>query len=150
MYSKEETAKLKQQFWTSFGKYMKPVPGAANEPVNWLNYKTGIRNIYFRMDADKQEARVGIEIRHPQEADRLHYYNQLLDLKKILQQSADFNWQWQPIIQDEYGQAYCAITLSLTGVNVLNQADWPAIIAFLKPRIIGLDAFWQLVKEGFE
>jgi hypothetical protein len=93
---------------------------------------------------------VGIEIRHPQEADRLHYYNQLLDLKKILQQSADFNWQWQPIIQDEYGQAYCAITLSLTGVNVLNQADWPAIIAFLKPRIIGLDAFWQLVKEGFE
>jgi len=28
--------------------------------------------------------------------------------------------------------------------------DWPAMISFLKPRVIALDQFWNLVKEEFE
>jgi hypothetical protein len=29
----------------------------------------------------------------------------------------------------------------------MNEADWPVIISFLKPRIIGLDEFWGIAKE---
>jgi hypothetical protein len=35
---------------------MKPVPSASGQPVNWINYKTGIRNIHFKMDADNTSA----------------------------------------------------------------------------------------------
>jgi hypothetical protein len=32
----------------------------------------------------------------------------------------------------------------------MNEEYWPEIISFLKPRIIGLDDFWDRVKPGFE
>ena len=65
MYSKDEVSKLKTQFWTSFGQYMKPVPGASGLPANWINYKTGIRHIHFKMDADNTRAVITIEISSP-------------------------------------------------------------------------------------
>jgi hypothetical protein len=149
MYSKEQVSKLKAQFWTSFGQYMKPVPGASGEPVNWINYKTGIRHIYFKMDADSKRASIAIDICHPQEEERLHYYNQFLSLKKLLASATAFDWQWNETVEKDQ-RTISSISQQLDNVNILNQADWPAIISFLKPRIIALDAFWELVKDGFE
>ncbi len=62
MYSQAEVSYIKQKFWTSFGMYMAPVPSATLEKVNWVNYKTGIKGISFKMDADKDTASVIIEI----------------------------------------------------------------------------------------
>ncbi len=149
MYSNEQISKLKTQFWTSFGQYMKPVPGASGIPVNWINYKTGIRHIHFKMDADNTKAVIAIEIPHPNNEERLHYYNQFLSLKNLLTTTTTFNWQWNETVQTEH-RTISSISLQLDGVNILDQADWPAIISFLKSRIIALDAFWDLVKEGFE
>jgi hypothetical protein len=149
MYSKDQKSKLKTQFWTNFGQYMKPVPGASGLPVNWINYKTGIRNIHFKMDANNTKAIIAIEISHPKVEERLQYYNQFVSLKKILASTTTFNWQWSETCETDH-KTICSISLQLNDVNILNQADWPDIISFLKPRIIALDAFWELVKDGFE
>ncbi len=149
MYSKEQASKLKTQFWTTFGQYMKPVPGASVLPVNWINYKTGIRYIHFKMDADNTKAVIAIEISHPKEEERLHYYHQFELLKKVLASTTTFNWQWQETLQTDH-KTISSISLQLDGVNILDQSAWPAIISFLKPRIIALDAFWDMVKDGFE
>ncbi len=149
MYSKDQISKLKTQFWTSFGQYMKPVPGASGEPVNWINYKTGIPHIHFKMDADNTKAVIAIEITHPQEAERLRYYNQFLSLKKILTETTAFNWQWNEALQTDH-KTISSISQQLDEVNILNESDWPAIISFLKPRIIALDLFWDTAKDGFE
>ena len=69
MYSKEESARLRQQFWISFGQYMKPVPSASGSTVNWTNYKTGVKNIFFKMDVDKKTC----FYRHPAFAPRSRY-----------------------------------------------------------------------------
>ena len=148
MYSKDEVSKLKTQFWTSFGQYMKPVPGASGLPVNWINYKTGIRHIHFKMDADNTKANITIEISSPKEEERLQYYNQFVSLKNLLA-STTFNWQWNETFQTNH-KTISSISLQLNKVNILNQSDWPAIISFLKPRIIALDQFWNMVKDGFE
>ena len=129
---------------------MKPVPGASGEAVNWLNYKTGVRNIFFRMDADQQSAHVGIELQHAMEAKRIHYYNHFVALKNLLEQTTGNKWQWQAAVLDENGQPISRISQSLNSVNILEESDWPAIIAFFKQRIIALDAFWETVKDGFE
>jgi hypothetical protein len=149
MYSKEQVATLKAQFWTSFGQYMKPVPSASGLPVNWINYKTGIRNIHFKMDAGTTKAVIAIELSHPNAAERLQYYEQFVALKKVLESTAKFSWQWNEILQTDH-KTISSISQQLDGVNVLNQSDWPTIISFLKPRIIALDAFWDMVKDGFE
>jgi Domain of unknown function (DUF4268) len=149
MYTKEEASKVKAQFWTSFGQYMKPIPGAAGLPVNWINYKTGIRQIRFKMDADDKKTTIAIEIDHPQEEQRLRYYNQFLSLKNLLESTTGFTWQWNETLQAEH-KIISSISQQLDDVKVLNQSNWPAIISFLKTRIIALDAFWELVKDGFE
>ena len=150
MYTIKQVSKQRKKFWTIFGQYMKPVPGATGEAVNWLNYKTGVRNIFFRMDADSQNASVGIEIQHLMDTERLHYYNHFVALKKLLEQNTGNEWQWYAAVIDENGQTISSIKQVLNNVSVLNEADWPAIIAFLKPRITALDAFWEKVKDGFE
>ena len=149
MYSKEQSSKLKTQFWTSFGQYMKPVPSASGLTVNWINYKTGIRNIHFKMDADNTRAFIAIEISHPKEEERLQYYNQFVSLKNLLASTTTFNWQWNETLQTNH-KTISSISQQLDDVNILNQSDWPAIISFLKPRMIALDAFWDMVKDGFE
>ena len=63
--------------------------------------------------------------------------------------TTEFNWQWNETVETDH-KTISSISQQLDDVNILNQADWPTIISFLKPRIIALDAFWDLVKGGFE
>ena len=150
MYSRQEASRLRKQFWTSFGQYMRPVMGAGGEPVNWLNYKTGIKHIYFRMDADTKGASIAIELRHTAMHLQQEFFEQFQQVKNILEQLVGEKWNWQLHITDEDGNRVSRIGTYLTNVNLFNNKDWPVIISFLKPRIIALDEFWSLVKEGFQ
>ena len=149
MYSKQEAGLIRKNFWTSFGQYMKPLPGAEGETVNWLNYKTGIKNIFFRMDADNKHAQIAIELAHPDPLQREHYYQQFEQLKSMLKEITGEEWYWEKDKADEQGKSYSSIGIQLKDVNIFDTNDWPAIISFLKPRIIALDKFWSLVKDGF-
>ena len=150
MYSKEETAKMKTAFWTQFGQYMKPVPSSWKEKVNWLNYKTGIKDIYFRMDANTQSATIGIELRHADDDMRHLVFDHFTQLKKMLEATTGEVWQWQQDKENEMGYAISFIGIEIAGVNIMQKQGWSKIISFLKPRIIALDAFWGDVKDGVE
>ncbi|MBN8676116.1 MAG: DUF4268 domain-containing protein [Chitinophagales bacterium] len=150
MYSRQEASLIRKRFWTSFGQYMRPVKGAEGDTVNWLNYKTGIKHIYFRMDAGQQNASIAIELKHTDTALQQHYFEQLSQLRTILEQITGETWEWQLHTTDEDGNRISRISTSLTAVNIFKEADWPSIISFLKPRIMALDEFWMMVKEQFE
>ena len=129
---------------------MKPLPNANGDTINWLNYKTGIRHLYFRMDAENQSASVSIEIQHTDLELQEQYFEQLQQLKNILEEETGEEWQWQLHHQDEDGNIISRIITSTEKVNVFNTNDWPEIISFLKPRIMALDRFWNMVKDGFD
>ena len=150
MYSKSEASNIKKEFWTTFGLYMKPVKNAEHLTINWVNYKTGIRHIYFRMDADKRKATIAIEIKHPDAAGRALVYEQMESLKGYLKQVLGESWTWQPEFYDEDGTRASRIFMQLEGVSVFSKEHWPAIISFFKERIIQLDLFWNDVKTQFE
>jgi hypothetical protein len=150
VYSKQEIAQTRQRFWTSFGQYMRPVKGATGDTINWLNYKTGVRHIYFRMDVTTTSASIGIELQHPDEAVRLGYFNQFQALRSMLESSASETWDWSPVFEDENGEIISRIGKTIDGVNIFRESDWPEIISFLKPRIIALDQFWSEVRDVFE
>jgi hypothetical protein len=102
------------------------------------------------MDADNKKARIAIELHHPDPFLRSRYYAQLEQVRSLLHRETGEQWQWQSSITDEDGKEVSRIGICLAGVNIFNRNDWPAIISFLKPRILALDKFWNLVKEGFE
>ena len=150
MYSKAESSAIRTAFWIKFGQYMKPVPSASGFRVNWPNYKTGIRDIYFRMKTEQEFASIGIEISHKDEELQELYFMQFKELKNLLKNSLNEEWDWKLLTTNEVGQSISRIEKALPGVNVMEESDWPEIIAFLKPRIIALDEFWDNVKPGFE
>ncbi|MBV7533121.1 DUF4268 domain-containing protein [Chitinophaga sp. sic0106] len=151
MYSKQEVSTIKQAFWTAFGKYMKPILSADGETISWSNYKTGIPGVSFKLTADNKTASVTILI---SQADmQLHhlFYEQFELQKNMLEASLEErDWDWQFLVNDEYGKPVSYIRKELEGVSVLRQEDWPALITFFKSRIIALDDYWSSAKYGFE
>jgi hypothetical protein len=150
MYTKAQISKTKQEFWTAFGGYMKPVPTADDRYISWQNYKTGVKGIYFRMRAEREFASIGIEITHPDPEIQELFFGQFEQFQKLLEMETKEPWEWRLLKIDEFGKAISQIEKRLKNVNVMDQNDWPAIISFLKPRIIALDRFWSNVKYGFE
>lgn len=150
MYSKQETALIKKTFWTNFGMYMRPVRSASGESVNWLNYKTGIRHIFFRLDAAKDTASVAIELRHTDAVERADWMQKFVSVKNIFETAAGQHWKWENDYTDADGKIISRITRSIDNVNIFNKHDWPAMISFLKSGIIALDQFWSETKDLFE
>lgn len=150
MYTRSEASKIRTEFWISFGQYMKPVPNAQGRRTNWPNYRTGVKDIYFRMKAERDFTSVGIELGHSDTELQELFFDQFDQLKKILLASVGEEWDWKLHAKNEFGQTVTRIEKVLHGVNVMERADWPTIISFLKPRIIALDEFWDQVKPGFE
>lgn len=150
MYTQAEISAIRKKFWVAFGQYMKPVPNAQGRRINWPNYRTGVRDIYFRMKAERNFASVGIELGHSDPELQELYFDHFAQLKKILENSTQEKWNWKLLSLNEVGQPISRIEKVITGVNVLDEGSWPEIISFLKPRIIALDEFWDLVKPGFE
>lgn len=150
MYSKQEAAQLKQAFWTVFGQYMSPVLSAEGEPVNWINYKTGEKDIYFRMNAGNKYASIAITITHKDAGLQALYFEQFKQLKKLLYDVLQEEWIWLLNTTDEHGKLISIIYRQIDNVSVFKQSDWPHIISFLKARIIALDAFWCNAKYAFE
>lgn len=149
MYTKQEVSKQRQAFWTAFGQYMKPVLSADYEPVNWVNYKTGIPGIYFRMEAGHKHAAIAIEFTQPDLELQQASYDNLLGLKQILHETLGEEWQWLPFTEDEYGKTISRVATELHGVNIARQEDWPQLISFFKQRIMALDAFWSMARYSF-
>tara|TARA_B100000809_G_C14795129_1_gene408172 strand:- start:105 stop:539 length:435 start_codon:yes stop_codon:yes gene_type:complete len=76
MFSKDEAARLRKEFWTSFGKSF---------PRKWLLYNTKIKGFSFKFVADRKKAFVCLDIEHPEEIANELLYDQMISLKALLE-----------------------------------------------------------------
>lgn len=150
MYGKAEKSNIKKEFWTSFGAYMKPILNADGENINWINYKTGIKNIYFRADVNNREVKLSVELKHTSKDMRDKVFAKLLTLKNIFEEHVFGDWAWLNDTYDEDGTAMSKIFIAKRGVSIYDKNDWPQIISFLKQHFISLDLFWCIVKPHFK
>jgi len=150
MYSKDQASQIKQTFWTTFGQYIAPQPSADGLKINWINYKTGIKYVSFRMQAENRLATIAIEISHPDTGIQELYFEQFKELKLVLANALQEDWDWELHDQDDYGKTVSRIFKQLNNVSMFNRDDWPALISFFKPRIIALDEFWTDAKYSFD
>ena len=150
MYNRAEATQLRQAFWTTLGQYMAPVLSAEGMPANWINYKTGLKNVCFRMHADTQRATIGIELTMPDAGIRALFFEQFEEMKTLLHETMGETWTWEPAARDANGQPLSRIYTALAPANLFSRDDWPALISFFKPRLIALDAFWSDAQYAFE
>lgn len=148
MFNRAETSKIRQEFWTTFGKYMSPIPSAEGLKINWVNYRTGVKDVFFRMETSTDRATIAISIEHSDSGLRELFFEQFVELKEMLHASVEEEWKWQREIVVE-GKSVARIYKELPGAQVTNKDHWPELISFFKKRIIDLDNFWENGKFAF-
>jgi len=150
MYSKEQASKLKESFWTTFGQYIAPHPSAEGEKINWINYKTGIKHLHFKMQADSRSAYISIEMSHPDPGMQTLIFEQFQAFKNILSSYLNEDWDWQMHVKDEQYKTVSRISTTIQNVSIFKEEDWGTLISFFKPRIIALDEFWNDAQHSFD
>ena len=149
MYSKDQASQIKQEFWTTFGQYIAPQLSAEGLKINWINYKTGIKHLYFKMQVDNKHASIAIEFTHVDSGVRELIFEQFTEYKKLFEEQLQEEWSWELYAIDEYGKSISRISKELPDVSIFRKEDWPSLISFFKPRMIALDEFWNDAQHGF-
>jgi len=149
MYKREEASKLRKEFWVIFGRLIKPQLSAEGERINWVNYKTGVKDVYFRMDANNKMASIGIEIVHADLELQELYFDQFKDFKDFFAHTMKEEWTWALHAYNANGAKVSRVYTELDGVSVFKQDDWSRIISFFKTRMVRLDQFWSVVRYEF-
>ena len=135
MFSKDESEKLRTQFWTSFGKSF---------PKKWLLYNTKIKGFAFKFFADRKKAMVCLDIDMKNTDLRLQYYNKILSLKNILtnQYIKDI------IFDDDYildnGKSIIRIYIPLSKkFSIHNKNSWRDAYEFFVLNMNQFELFWH-------
>jgi hypothetical protein len=145
MYDK----RIREEFWTRFGQYLALQQSASGERVNWLNYKTGVRQIQLRIEVTDKSARIVILLSEPDLAKQTRLFNQFVADKASLDTCSETFWHLGSQTK-KAENAVCVLYQELEGVNINLRSDWPAIISFLKPLMICFDQFWTEQKELYQ
>jgi hypothetical protein len=125
-------------------------PGSEGEKVNWINYKTGLKYLNFKLEALPKGAYIAIEMSHPDLGIQELMFEQFKEFENILLDNLGEEWDWLLHTQDEQHKVISTIRMTLPGVSIFRQEDWPELISFFKPRIIALDAFWSDSRYAFD
>lgn len=150
MYSKEQATSIRQEFWTTFGQFMSLTPGAEGNRINWINYKTGIKHLYFKMEIDKKSATIAIEMAHPDPGVQALMFEQFEVYRKVLESELEEEWTWLLHTKNDYQKTVSRIYISIPDVSVFRKEDWPLMGNFFKTRLVRLDEFWSSAKYGFD
>ena len=138
LYSKAEAKKLREDFWTSFGKSF---------PYKWTLYDTKIKDFSFKFLFDTKKARVLLAIEDNNVDTRTFYYNKLLSLQAILT-----NDYLPKVVYDSHlvldnGKEISGVYVELEGVSIHNKATWQQTMVFLYDTMLQFEAFWAEYKD---
>lgn len=149
MYSKGEAKAIRQEFWTAYGTYMRQHIPLGGSKIKWTNYKTGIRQMYFRLDMDAKAVRVAIDLEHADPSIRGLFFEQWEELKMLLQGSTGKEWTWNPSYIYMHGKEIARISVEQQGLSLFRKDDWGEAFEFLAGVMVALDELWVDAKDVF-
>lgn len=138
MYSKEETQRLKREFWVAF---------AEKYPRKWVLYDTKIKDFSFKFYVDNKKSQVLIDIEPRSNEKRIAYFEKLEALKSILEDEFVKDLVYERDYTLESGKTISRIWVELTGVGVSNRNNWDAIFSFYFEKMNALELFFQEYDE---
>lgn len=133
MFSKEESKKIRVEFWTSFGK---------EYSRKWILYNTKIKDFSLKFSFDNEAARVAIELTSNDEIMRAYYYDKLLSLKNILLTEYLPDAQFEEVYVLPEEKIISTVYVELKRVNIHNRKDWPVVMEFFEDRMNLLELFF--------
>lgn len=138
MFSKEESARIRQEFWTSFGKSF----------VNdWTLYNTKIKDFSFKFYFDTKKAGVYLDIENPDFKEREKYFNKLISLKSILKQEffSEIYFEKDFVLDSE--KVISRLYIEKQNLCIHNKNTWQEAMEFLNENMLKFESFWAEYEE---
>lgn len=138
MFSKEESARMRQEFWTSFGKSF---------PRKWILYNTKIKGFSFKFHFDTKKAMVLVVIEGNLEH-RIRYFEKMQSLENLLM---DY-WEdavFSDSFELENGKEISCVFVEKYGVSIHNKSTWQETMNFLHEKMLKLEEFWLEYEDFF-
>lgn len=134
MFSKEESAKLRKEFWVSFGKSF---------PKKWIFHNTGLKGFAFKFVADRKNAMVCLDLEHPDEIANELLFEQLLSLKNILEEQFLPEIIFDKSYELDNGKIISRIyVIHHKKFSIHNKNTWQACFEFFRETMPKFEAFY--------
>lgn len=141
MFSKEESRKLREEFWISYGKSF---------PRKWILYDTKIKGFSFKFHFDTKSALVALDLEDDLE-NRINYWEKLLSLKSILKEE----FLPDAIFEEEYllenGKEISRIHVDFDGkASIHNKNTWREVMEFFNDKMNSFEEFFETYRDILE
>ncbi|MBS7231064.1 DUF4268 domain-containing protein [Flavobacterium psychroterrae] len=133
MYSREESQKIKREFWVAF---------AEKYPRKWVLYDTKIKDFSFKFYVDNKKAQVFIDIEQRSDEKRNAYFEKLEALKNILEEEFIKDLVFEKNYTLESGKTISRIWTEIQGVGFSNRNNWDTIFDFFFEKMNALEMFY--------
>ncbi|RZJ65166.1 MAG: DUF4268 domain-containing protein [Flavobacterium sp.] len=133
MFSKEESQRIKREFWIAF---------AEKYPRKWLLYDTKIKDFTLKFHADNKKAEVMIAIENRDDEKRYAYYDKMLSLRSILLEEhvPDAIFEKDFYLENK---TISKIWVEKTGISINNKATWDDIFDFFNEQMNAFELFFH-------
>jgi len=138
MFSKEDSKKLRDDFWTSFGKSF---------PRQWTLYNTKIKGLSFKFHFDTKSALITLDIEDSLE-NRIKYWEKLQSLKSILIDDYLPNLIFEETYILDNSKEISRIYLPLKQkVSIHNKNTWQEVMVFFNVNMSQFETFFEDYKD---
>lgn len=140
MFSREESARMRQEFWTAFGKSF---------PKKWILYQTKIKGLGFKFHFDTKKAMVLVEIEGSLEH-RIKYFEKMQSLQTILEEEFLPEVVYDEEFELENGKEISCVYVEKQGVSIHNKNTWQETMEFLNEKMQKFEDFWYEYEDFFK
>ena len=141
MFSKEESRRLREEFWISFGKSF---------PRKWILYDTKLKGFSFKFHFDTKSAMVVLDLEDDLE-NRIDYWEKLQSLKSILVDDFLPNVIFEEEYLLENGKEISRIYVPLDmKVSIHNKNTWREVMVFFNETMPLFEAFFLEYQDFLE
>ncbi|MGO3708065.1 MAG: DUF4268 domain-containing protein [Mesonia hippocampi] len=138
MFSKEESKKIRQEFWTNFGK---------RSSRKWMLYDTKIKEVNLKFHFDTKKAQVGFVIDTNDELIKAFYFENFLSLKNLLKEEVSKELIFHDCFETESGKLIGFIYIELPNVCIHNKKTWDDVYLFFENTMPKFEAFFITYKD---
>ena len=137
MFSKEDSRKLREEFWISFGKSF---------PNKWTLYKTKVKGLSFKFHFNLKMAMVSIDVDSDLEQ-RVKVWDQLVALKSILIDEYLPEAIYEDFFILDNQKDISRVYVQINDVSIHNKNTWRQTMEFLNTSMYQIESFYEEYKD---
>ena len=134
MFSREESKRIREEFWTDFGHKF---------PRKWRLYNTKIKEVQLKFTFTTEFAQVSLDVSSSDDVIQEYYTEKFHSLESVLKS----DYLPKAILEDDYllpeGKLVMRIFVQLDKVNIHNRNHWPEVFEFLYRNMDLLESFFE-------